>query len=37
MRKKEMMQRKKVAMKELGFFPSQGALFIIEISWASAK
>jgi hypothetical protein len=33
----KMMRRRKLVMKELGFFPSQRALFISKLSWASAS
>jgi hypothetical protein len=37
MREKKMMRRRKIVMKELGVFPSQRALFITKLSWASAN
>jgi hypothetical protein len=35
--KKKMMRQKKILMKELGFFPSQCALFITKLAWASVN
>jgi hypothetical protein len=37
MRETKTMRWRKIAMKELGFFPSQHSLFISKLSWASAK
>jgi hypothetical protein len=37
MREMKTMRRRKIVMKELGFFPSQHALFISKLSWASAN
>jgi hypothetical protein len=37
MRKTKTMRQRKIVMKELGFFPSQRALFITKLSWASAN
>jgi hypothetical protein len=34
---RKMMRQRKIIMKELGFFPSQQALFITKLSWASAN
>jgi hypothetical protein len=37
MRKRKMMRRRKIAMKELGFFPKPTRLFISKPSWAFAN
>jgi hypothetical protein len=37
MRERKTMRQRKIVMKELGFFPSQQALFITKLSWASAN
>jgi hypothetical protein len=37
MRETKTMRGRKLVMKELGFFPSQRALFISKLSWASAR
>jgi hypothetical protein len=37
MREMKTMRRRKIVMKELGFFLSQRALFISKLSWASAN